>query len=76
MDKYQIILEAEARLANKHPLNLEAQRWRNGKGYARMQKEPFYVTPFGNSILQVDDFLVKSTYELEERGLLGPREQT
>ena len=70
MDKYQIILEAEARLANKHPLNLEAQRWR--KEYALKKTIPFYVTPFGNSILQVDDFLVKSTYELEERGLLGP----
>ena len=63
-------LNLEARLANKHPLNLEAQRWR--KEYALKEKIPFYVTPFGNSILQVDDFLVTSTYELEEQGVLGP----
>ena len=42
MDKYQIILEAEARLANKHPLNLEAQRWR--KGYALKDAKRFRST--------------------------------
>ena len=63
-------MESEARLANKHPLNLEAQRWR--KEYALKEKIPFYVMPFGNLSIQVDVFLVKSTYELEERGILGP----
>ena len=70
MNAYYKKLIREARLANKHPLNLEAQSWR--KEYALKEKIPFYVTPFGNSILQVDDFLVTSTYELEEQGVLGP----
>ena len=70
IDTWQTKLESEARLANKHPLNLEAQRWR--KEYALKEKIPFYVTPIGNLSIQVDDFLVTSTYELEERGLLGP----
>ena len=70
IDTWQTKLEAEARLANKHPLNLEAQRWR--KEYALKEKIPFYVVPFGNLSIQVDDFLVTSTYELEEQGVLGP----
>ena len=70
MNAYYKKLIREARLANKHPLNLEAQSWR--KEYALKEKIPFYVMPFGNLSIQVDDFLVKSTYELEERSLLGP----
>ena len=69
IDTWQTKLEAEARSANKHPLNLEAQRWR--EECARMLKEPFYVEPIGNEVLHVDDFLVDATDELEERRMLG-----
>ena len=69
MNAYDKKMIREARFANNHPLNLEAQRWRGE--YARMLKETFYATPIGNLSIQVDDFLVKSTYELEEQDLLG-----
>ena len=62
-------LTQEAQSANKHPLNLEAQRWR--REYAKMLKEQFSMVPFGSQ-LQVDDFLVETTYELEEQGVLNP----
>lgn len=69
IETLQTRLEREARWANKHPLNRETHRWR--KEYATMLKEQFSVEPFGSQ-LQVDDFLLDSTDELEEQGVLGP----
>ena len=70
MHEYDDKLNRETRAANKRSLNQEAQRWR--EEYALKEKIPFYVIPFGNLSIQVEDFLVKSTYELEEQGVLGP----
>ena len=68
MYEYDEELMREAHSANKHPLNLEAQRWR--REYAKMLKEQFSVEPFGWD-LHVDDFLLDSADELEKRRILG-----
>ena len=68
-DSYQARLEAEARLANKHPINREAQRWR--EEYARSEKIVFYVEPWWLGRLQVEELLLVAVGKLNEQGLLG-----
>ena len=66
---YQERLEVEARLANKHPINREAQRWRKERALA--DKERFWVTPMGVE-LQVDNLLRAGIDKKQEQGTLGP----